>query len=160
VTDPAPAIPEPTDEDRRQHLGFIQAVVARMSAASATAKGWILPVVTATYGFALTQNDGPIALLGMAAVGLFAMLDANYLRQEQAYRRLYDTVARKTRPVPFFTLDSSEADDPPQVNEAPPKKVRIWAGRWLPGARIWLSWSIAPFYGGLLLVGLLVSLTA
>ena len=157
VTDRAPALPEPTDEDRRQHLGFIQAVITRMSAASSTAKGWLLPVVTATYGYALAQNDGSVALLGMAAVGLFAMLDANYLRQEQAYRRLYDTVARKVRPVPSFTLDPSEADDTPSRGAAPPKKVLVWMGRWLPGPRVWLSWSIAPFYGGLLLIGLLIA---
>jgi hypothetical protein len=29
-------------------------------------------------------------LLGLAAVALFMLLDANYLRQERAYRRLYD----------------------------------------------------------------------
>jgi hypothetical protein len=160
VTDPAPALPQPTDEDRRQHLGFIQAVITRMSAASSTAKGWLLPVVTVTYGYALTQNDGSIALLGIAAVGLFAMLDANYLRQEQAYRRLYDTVARKRRPVPSFTLDPSEADDPPQADAPPGKKIRVWVGRWLPASRVWLSWSIAPFYGGLVFVGLLIALTA
>jgi histidine triad (HIT) family protein len=131
-----------------------------MSAASSTAKGWLLPVVTVTYGYALTQNDGSIALLGIAAVGLFAMLDANYLRQEQAYRRLYDTVARKRRPVPSFTLDPSEADDPPQADAPPGQKVRVWVGRWLPAARVWLSWSIAPFYGGLVFVGLLIALTA
>jgi histidine triad (HIT) family protein len=131
-----------------------------MSAASSTAKGWLLPVVTATYGYAITQNDGSIALLGIAALGLFAILDANYLRQEQAYRRLYDTVASKRRPVPSFTLDPSEADDPPQADAPPAKKVRVLVGRWLPAARVWLSWSIAPFYGGLLLVGLLIALTA
>lgn len=160
MTDPADPLPEPTDEDRRQHLGFIQAVITRMSAASSTAKSWLLPVVTAAYGYALAQNDGSIALLGMAGIGLFAILDANYLRQEQAYRRLYDTVARKKRPVPPFTLDSSEAVDPPPANTGPPKKLCVLIGRWLPGARVWLSWSIAPFYGGLLLVGLLVALTA
>ncbi|MGH3349709.1 MAG: hypothetical protein ACRDPS_03505 [Nocardioides sp.] len=152
-----PALPEPNDEDRRQHLGFIQAVITRMSAASSTAKGWLLPVVTATYGYALTKHNGSIALLGVVGVALFAMLDANYLRQEQAYRRLYDTVARKARPVPAFSLDPSEAFDPPAM---PPKKVREWGGRWIPAANVWLSWSIAPFYGGLLVVGLLIGLRA
>lgn len=160
MTDPVPALPEPTDEDRRQHLGFIQAVITRMSAASSTAKGWLLPVVTATYGFALTQNDGSVALLGMTAVGLFAMLDANYLRQEQAYRRLYDTVARKVRPVPSFTLDPSEADEAPPPGVAPRNRIVVYIGRWLPGSRVWLSWSIAPFYGGLLLVGLFIAVVA
>lgn len=159
MTDPS-HIPQPTDEDRRQHLGLIQAVIARMSAASSTAKGWLLPVVTATYGYALSQNEGSVALLGIAAVGLFAMLDANYLRQEKAYRRLYNTVARSTKSVPSFTLDPSDADDSSQAKVQPLKRVGVWVGRWLPGANVWLSWSIAPFYGGLLLVGLIVARTS
>ncbi len=125
-----------------------------MSAASATAKGWLLPVVTATYGYALTQDDGSVALLGIAAVGLFAMLDANYLRQEQAYRRLYDTVARGSRQVPTFTLDPSEAD--PTTTGPQRSKVLVWIGHWIPGWRVWRSWSIAPFYGGLVVIGLVI----
>ena len=160
VTDSESALPQPTDEDRRQHLAFIQAVITRMSSASSTAKGWLLPVVTATYGYALTQNDGSVALLGMAGVGLFAMLDANYLRQEQSYRRLYDTVARKRRPVPSFTLDPSEAEELPGGDTPPRRKIQVWVGRWLPEPRVWLSWSIAPFYTGFLLVGLVIGLTA
>lgn len=160
MTDPDPTLHEPTDEDRRQHLAFIQAVITRMSAASSTAKGWLLPVVTATYGYALTKDDGTIGLLGIAGVLLFAMLDANYLRQEQAYRKLYVAVANKTRPIPSFTLDPSEADDPPPPDATPPKKFLVWLGRWLPAPKVWLSWSIAPFYGGLFLIGLLIALTA
>lgn len=160
VSDLDPTLREPGDEDRRQHLAFIQAVITRMSAASSTAKGWLLPVVTATYGYALTQDDGTIGLLGIAGVLLFAMLDANYLRQEQAYRKLYVAVANQTRPIPSFTLDPSEADDPLPPDATPPKKFVVWLGRWLPAPRVWLSWSIAPFYGGLFLVGLLIALTA
>lgn len=78
-----------------------------MSAASSSAKGWLLPVATATYGFALIQHSRAVALLVLAAVVLFMFLDANYLRQERAYRRLYDTVARGTRAVPQFSLDPS-----------------------------------------------------
>jgi histidine triad (HIT) family protein len=131
-------------------------VVTRMSVASSTAKGWLLPVVTATYGYALTKHEGVIALLGIMAVALFAFLDANYLRQEKAYRALYVTVANKRRPVPAFTLDPTEADDPPP--EAPtPRKVIAAIESWVPGRSVWLSWSIGPFYGSLLLRGLVIA---
>ena len=43
--------------------------------------------------FALTKSADSIALLGLAAVLLFAYLDANYLRQEKRFRRLYVAVA-------------------------------------------------------------------
>ena len=83
-------------DDRRKHLDYIQAVVTPMSSASSSAKGWLLPVVTAAYGYALAKQQSPVALLGVAAVLLFGFLDANYLRQEKAYRRLYDAVAGGT----------------------------------------------------------------
>ena len=126
-----------------------------MSAASSTAKGWLLPVVTATYGYALTKDDGTIGLLGIAGVLLFAMLDANYLRQEQAYRS--STSQSPTRPGRYHRSPSTRRK--PMTHHspdaAPPKKLLVWLGRWLPAPRVWLSWSIAPFYGGLFLIGLL-----
>lgn len=143
----------PSEEDRRKHLDFIQAVVTRMSAASSSAKGWLLPVATATYGFALIQHSRAVALLGLAAVVLFMFLDANYLRQERAYRRLYDTVARGTRAVPQFSLDPSEADDPIPASAGWRERVKTVFGRWVPTWSVWSSWSILPFYGALLLIG-------
>jgi hypothetical protein len=88
-----------------------------------------------------------------AAVLLFALLDANYLRQEQPFRRLYDMVARRTRPVPAFSLDPSHARDPlPPPANARERVARLIA-LWVPGRRVWSSWSIAPFYGGLIVIG-------
>lgn len=131
-----------------------------MSAASSAAKGWLLPVVTVAYGYALTQHAAEIAVLGMAAVALFAMLDANYLRQERAYRRLYVAVVKGTRPVPTFTLDPAQADEPLPPDVTPQKRLRVWGALWFPGPKVWLSWSITPFYGGLGLIGVLIALTA
>lgn len=155
----SPATVDP--DDRRKHLDFIQAVVTRMSAASSTAKSWLLPVVTATYGYALTQGVASVALLGLGAVLLFAFLDANYLRQEQAYRRLYDTVARNTRVVTCFSLDPSDADDPIAKAASRREKIVHQVRRWLPLDRaVWLSWSVAPFYGALLIAGIVTVLAA
>lgn len=143
-------------EDRRRHLDYIQAGVTRMSQASSTTKSWLLPVITAAYGFAITKKIGSIALLGVAAVLLFALLDANYLRQEQAFRRLYDAVARRTRRVPVYSLDLSQAQDPlPPPANARERVARLVA-LWVPGRRVWSSWSIAPFYGGLVVIGVVV----
>ena len=87
-------------EDRRKHLEFIQAIIARMSAASASAKGWLLPVVTAAYGYALTKDSWPVALLGLGASVMFAFIDAHYLDEEKKYRRLYNAVAESSRSLP------------------------------------------------------------
>ncbi|RLP92797.1 hypothetical protein [Micromonospora sp. CV4] len=147
-------------EDRRKHLDYIQAVVTRMSSASSAAKGWLLPVVTATYGYALTQDANLVAALGVAAALLFGFLDANYLRQEKAYRRLYDAVARGTRKVPLFSLDPSDADDPIPFAATRRQKIRRRLGRWFPDATVWLSWSVAPFYGALVAIGCSIALFA
>lgn len=147
-------------EDRRKHLDYIQAIVTRQSAASAAAKGWLLPIVTATFGFALTQSSWQLAALGMAAIVLFAYLDANYLKSEKQFRRLYNTVARSSRRVPLYTLDPVDADEP--LAPAAPR-LSTWRRiqhAYLPEASIWASWSIAPFYAALLLVGVGVLITA
>lgn len=151
---------EPSAEDLRKHLDLIQVVITRMSAASSTAKGWLLPVVTATYGYALTKCAESIALLGLLSVALFAFLDANYLRQEQGYRALYDAVARKTRPVLLFSLTIEDALDPPSAATNRWGRVRGRVRKWFPGLSVWFSWSIAPFYGLLFVVGVVVFLVA
>lgn len=140
-------------EDRRKHLDYIQAVVTRQSAASSSAKGWLLPIVTATFGFALTQGSWPLAALGMVAVVLFAYLDANYLRSEKQFRRLYNTVARSSRKVPLFTLDPVDADEPLPGYAPAVSKWKKAVHSYMPERSIWASWSIAPFYIALLLVG-------
>lgn len=138
-----------SDEDRRAHLIMVQGVVTRLAGASASAKGWLLPVVTAAYGYALSQNDVYVALLGLVAVVTFAILDAHYLRQERAFRVLSKKVA--TGVVTHFDMDVSrylnkpngDADDERSLNCTWPKV--IW------------SWSLAGFYGPFAAVGFLVS---
>ncbi|WP_460364019.1 HIT family protein [Actinocorallia lasiicapitis] len=127
-------------EDRRQHLAFIQAIVTRMSQASSSSKTWLLPIVTATYGYAITKNSTVMALLGVLAVLVFGVLDANYLKQERAFRKLYDEVAAG-RPIPAFSLN-------PSLASPAGSRVNYW-----PDWRDIKSWAVAPVYGPLLLAG-------
>lgn len=155
-----PVEPEVSPEDRRKHLDYIQAVVTRQSAASASAKGWLLPVVTALFGFALTQHVWLLALLGMFLIAVFAYIDANYLRSEKAYRALYNAVSRSERMVPRFTLDPTDAHEP-QCGDAPAAaKWKVLRDKYLPPREVWTSWSIAPFYSAMLLLGVGVAVTA
>lgn len=128
-------------EDRRQHLSFIQAVVTRMSQASSASKSWLLPIVTVTYGYAITSESFFVALLGCLAVLVFGVLDANYLKQERAFRKLYDEVAAG-RPIPAFSMN-------PALASPAGTRVNYWPD-W-PDVR---SWAVAPVYGPLLLAGL------
>lgn len=149
-------------EDRRKHLDFIQATIIRMSAASATTKSWMLPVVITTYGYAITQGAWSVALLGVAAVLLFAYLDANYLRQEKRYRRLYKAVAEGSNAIAVFSLNPDDATSGKtgKAGEEWAKWMPRWINRCLPGPAVWISWSIGPFYAALLAAGIVIVITA
>lgn len=134
-------------EDRRQHLSFIQAVVTRMSQASSSSKTWLLPIVTLTYGYAVTKQSFWAAMLGILAVAIFGVLDANYLKQERAFRKLYDKVA-SGGDIPAFSLN-------PALAAPAGSKVNYW-----PDIEDVRSWAIAPVYGPLLLVGIAVAIWA
>jgi diadenosine tetraphosphate (Ap4A) HIT family hydrolase len=128
-------------EDRRQHLSFIQAVITRMSQASSSSKSWLLPIVTLTYGYAITGKSVLVALLGCLAVLVFAVLDANYLKQERAFRKLYDEVA-SGRPIPVFSMN-------PALASPAGTRANYW-----PDKPDVCSWAVAPVYLPLVLAGL------
>lgn len=155
-----PVQPEVSPEDRRKHLDYIQAVVTRQSAASASAKSWLLPVVTAVFGFALTQHVWLLALLGLFLIAVFAYVDASYLRSEKAYRALYNAVSRSQRLVPRFTLDPMDAYEPQCDNAPAATRWKALRDKYLPPREVWTSWSIAPFYSAMLLLGVGVAFTA
>jgi ATP adenylyltransferase len=155
-----PVEPELTAEDRRKHLDYIQAVVTRQSASSASAKSWLLPVVTAVFGFALTQHVWLLALLGMLLTAVFAYVDASYLRSEKSYRTLYNVVSRSERMVPRFTLDPTDAREPSGGGAPVETKWKAFRNKYIPPREVWTSWSIAPFYSAMLLLGLGVAIAA
>jgi histidine triad (HIT) family protein len=74
-------------------------------------------------------------------------------KSEKQFRRLYNTVARSSRRVPMFTLDPVDADEhlPDDVPAA--SKWQRAVHSYVPEQSTWASWSIAPFYTALLLVG-------
>lgn len=128
-------------EDRRKHLDFIQSVIARMSSASAVAKGWALTIAIAAYGYAGTKHSAIVALLGMFAVVLFATLDARYLREERKYRLLFEAVASGR--VGGYEMNASRYCDNLTGKNLKPISWR----------RIVWSWSVRDYYGLTLLVG-------
>lgn len=135
-------------EDRRKHLEMIQAAVTRMASSSASAKSWLLPVATVAYGYAITDRNVPVALLGLGAVILFGFLDAQYLRLERAFRVLYKKAAFGAvtvfdmNPSPYFNRPNGDEDDQRSEN-----------CRW--SSVVW-SWSLAGFYAPLVLAGGLI----
>lgn len=134
-------------EDRRQHLIFIQDIISRMARSSAVTKGWLLPVVTAAYGYSFTKDSLPVALLGLVATCIFMFLDVGYLRTERKYRCLYDRVASGDMSVAPYSLDYRAKGD---TRKTVLREYLVAATRWA----VW------PFYAALLGVGMVAALLA
>ena len=112
-----------------------------MSSASAVAKGWALTIATATFGYAGTQSSAIVALLGMFAVSLFAVVDSRYLREERKYRLLFD--AARTGGLDPYEMNATRYCGTLSRAQCEPIS-------WL---KVVGSWSVRDYYGLMLLVG-------
>ena len=92
-----------------EHLKFIQNVITRMAGNSSQTKKLVITLIPAVIAFQKFVN--PPLLIG--AISLFAFLfaffsmwyhDANYLRLERVYRKLYET-AIGDKKIKMFDLD-------------------------------------------------------
>lgn len=137
-----PAPSHPLSDDRRKHLDYIQAVIGRMASNSGVAKGWALTVATAAYGYALTKPAWPVAMVGVLAMVMFGLVDANYLRQERLFRHLFDQ-ARLGR-VEVYVMNTSGYQSAPGCSR---------------GAVIG-SWSVLWFYLPLIITGVVATIAA
>lgn len=134
----------PPDEDRRKHLEFIQAVIARLSSASGLAKGWALSVATVAYGYAGTHSVANAALVGTFSVTLFAWVDARYLMLEREYRHLYNGARRGL--VEIFDMNARGYRNSLAADEV--RNCTVWC--------VVRSWTILGFYGLMAIAGVAV----
>jgi hypothetical protein len=123
-------------EDRRKHLDFVQAVIARLSQSSATAKGWSLTIAGAAFGFSTLNERWYLALLGVAVIISFSILDMYYLYEERLFRCLYAAVVAGTVPPYSMNKDAYKSQ----------------ASR----LDTYLSWSVLGFYTPLTVTGITV----
>lgn len=122
-------------EDRRKHLELISNTVARMSGASANAKGWTITLATAAFGAGAIKDLWYLHLVGIGVVLVFLYLDVRYLITEKKFRDLYDLVLSNA--IPPLSMDISNIPDQPRN-------------------KTYRSWSIRGLYGPLVLAGLLL----
>ena len=93
---------------RVEHLKLIQAVITRLARSSFAIKSTATAACAALVAF-VASTDAPFVSAGGVAVLSLWLLDANFLRQERSFRRLYDSVrygepsARGTDR--YFTMD-------------------------------------------------------
>lgn len=134
-------------EDKRQHLTMAQSVITRMAQSSASAKSWLLPVVTAAYGYAFTQPSAAVAVLGIVATLVFGMLDIGYLRTERRYRDLYERIAAGDIDVPSYSLNYRKPSDTRKSS-------------FIEHCSTILTWAVWPFYGAFLVTGIVALILA
>lgn len=120
---------------RIAHLTMLQGVIARMGTNAFTLKA-----LSATIGsgavavMATADNPSPYyAIASAVPMIIFWLLDAQYMRIEEAYRKLYDHV-RKGEKIEAYSLEAT-----PFMKDT--KSV----------VRTALSWSVSWFYFAILL---------
>lgn len=124
--------------DHHKHMDYVQAVIGRLANNSFVMKGWALTVSSALLGFAASRGEPLLALVAVLPALAFWVLDTYFLRQERAFRDMFEDVAAK-RVVDFEMKPARYAARQP------------W--------RVGLSISLLLFYGAIILVSGLVSLT-
>ena len=82
------------EEEKRQHLEFIQNVITRMNTNSFQIKGMAITIVSALIAIYATTTNIAFIFLGIAPTLLFWFLDSYYLQQERKFRGVYNNVAR------------------------------------------------------------------
>lgn len=131
-------------EDRRKHLDFIQAAIARMAGGSAVAKGWALTIATATFGYAGTKGSILVCILGILAVLLFAAVDTKYLQLERGFVLLYE--GARIKRVAVYDM----------AGKAFKEEATVEAKKRLSARSAFWSWSVVGYYGCIATVGIIL----
>jgi hypothetical protein len=129
-------------EDRIKHLEFLQANITRMGTNSFLVKGWALTLAAGLLALSADRLSWEIASAGVVPLFCFWYLDCFFLRQERAFRRLYDDARRPDSTVEVLSMDVG------------PYLARM---RW---PEVWLTPTLALFYAPLLIADLAVVLIA
>lgn len=95
-------------EEKLKHLEFIQGVITRMNSNSFSIKTWMVTILAAFIALFANKPNEWYLLAAIVPMVIFWLLDANYLKMERQYRKLYaDAVADKVGP---FDMDASKYD--------------------------------------------------
>lgn len=81
------------EEEKRQHLEFIQNTITQMNTNSFQIKGMTITIVSALIVIYASTNNIVFIILGIVPTILFWFLDSCYLQQERKFRGIYNNVA-------------------------------------------------------------------
>ena len=126
-------------EEKIKHLEFIQSAINRMANHSFLLKGWAVTLTGGLLALTFKEVNRRYLLISLAVLVLFWLLDAYYLSRERRFIALYETVRKKHGESTDFSMD-----------------IGSFGSRW-GWAACAVSKTLALFYGGLLVVHLVVN---
>lgn len=135
--------------ERMKHMDMVQAVVARLGGNGFVVKGWAITVAGAFQGFAVTRENGWLAIVGVVPTVLFWLLDASFLRSERAFRLLFEQV--RTGKAEGFFMNATSPEYLKSLPQSDQDAVS-WSGT------IWRV-TLAVFYAALAVSAVAVALS-
>ena len=93
------------------HLGFVQAVVNRLSTNSFLLKGWSVVIVSALFALSANSANVRFVLLAYIPAVVFWGLDGYFLGLERVYRKHYDRIRTKSPDEIDFSMDASDLQE-------------------------------------------------
>lgn len=87
------------EDEKKQHLDFIQSIITRMNANSFQIKIINITIVSALLAVYATNGHVVFVFIGIFPTTIFWFLDAYYLQQERRFRGVYDDVAGVTSSI-------------------------------------------------------------
>src|SRR5690349_5128077 len=113
---------------RVKQLEIVQGIVGRVASNEANLKNYCITLTTAICGFAITLQRPLVTVSTIVPIIVFAFLDAQLLRVERRFRRLFDQLRQEDwQTPPSFAID---------LEYAPP----------IAYLTVLASWSILIFY--------------
>jgi len=122
------------------HLNMMQAVITRLAGNSAQCKTWCLAIVSALLSFAGALKSDAILASAIIPIVVFGVIDAAYLSQDRAYRKLFNDVVAAIRSGNYSISGAYNL-------------TASWSPRHILSAL--KSWSVWPLYIGLVAVYIL-----
>ena len=92
------------EQEKIQHLEFIQNNINRMNSNSFQIKEWMITIVSALLALYVSSGNENYIFLAIIPTALFWFLDAYYLLQERKFRCLYNDVLLDDTEIPLFAI--------------------------------------------------------
>ena len=133
------------DDSVQTHLNILQGVINRMANNSVSCKTWCVTLVSAVLVLSIDKLKPEALVVGILPVLMFLFLDAYYLTLERDFWRLYNSFVEKLR--------KNEATSADIYLVRPRSGIAYRIGKIVGSI---FSWSIFPFYGGTVVILLVI----